>query len=313
MQPIAYFNRNYVPADELRLPVSDTGFMLGVTIAEQLRTFAGRPFRVQQHLQRMQQGLQAVGLLCVMDEHDLAAILQRVVQHNLQCLEPGDDLGITLFATPGPYSTYSAEPDPQPTVAVHTYPLPFRLWWRKYETGQPLVLVDVQQVSSRCWPAAIKCRSRMHYYLAARQARQRNADAAALLLDESGCVSETPSANVVACFADEGLVSPPRQKILPGVSLQVVDELARDADVPFGYRDLRAEELSTAEEILLTSTPYGLLPVTQLNEQPVGDGQVGRIYRRLLQRWGKQVGVDLPEQARRFATRETRFREPPSP
>lgn len=312
MQPIAYFNSSYLPAEELRLPVSDTGFVWGVTIAEQLRTFAGQPFRVQQHLQRMQQGLSVLGLSHVMDQHDLATIVQHVVRHNRQFVDPDDDLGITLFATPGPYSTYAAEVDVQPTVAVHSYPLAFRLWWRRYETGQPLVQVNVQQVSARCWPAHIKCRSRMHYYLAARQARQQLADAAALLLDESGFVSETPIANVVAYFAGEGLVSPPQPKILPGISLQVLAELAREARIDFGYRDLHVEELSAAEEILLTSTPYCVLPVTQLNHALVGSGQAGPIYRQLLQRWGQQVGVDLAEQARRFATRVTSVKEPPS-
>jgi branched-subunit amino acid aminotransferase/4-amino-4-deoxychorismate lyase len=303
MQPIAYFNDRYVPAEELRLPVSDTGFMLGVTIAEQLRTFSGQPFRVQQHLARWRDGLRTVGLAELAEDCDFAAILQRVAEHNRQLLQPADDLGITLFATPGPYRTYAPAADLRPTVAAHTYPLPFRLWYRQYQLGQPLVVVDVQQVSPRCWPSEIKCRSRMHYFLADREARQQDAQATAILLDESGCISETPIANIVAYFAHKGLVSPPHHKILPGISLQVVDELARQLGLPFTYRDIRPDELLAADEIILTSTPYGLLPANRVNQQTIGQGPAGPIYQQLLQSWNRSVGINLEKQARQFADR----------
>jgi branched-subunit amino acid aminotransferase/4-amino-4-deoxychorismate lyase len=303
MQPIAFYNGRYLPADELRLPVTDTGFMLGVTVAEQMRTFAGRPFRVQTHLRRLQPGLRELGLLESIREYDLADILQHVVAHNWQLLASGDDLGITLFVTPGPYRTYVPAASTSPTVAVHTYPLPFQLWQQKYQSGQPLVIVDVQQISPRSWPLYIKCRSRMHYFLADRQARQHDPQSAAVLLDQSGCVSETPTANIVACFSEEGLVSPPLEKILPGVSLQVLDELARQAGLGFTYRDIRPEELLAADEILLTSTPYGLLPVSKVDQQPLRRGPQGPIYRQLLRGWSQLVGLRLDQQARRFADR----------
>ncbi len=303
MQPIAYVNGRYLASDELRLPVSDSGFILGVTIAEQLRTFGGRSFHVSAHLQRLRRGLQTVGIPEVIDRVDFVAILEHVVGHNRDLIDSADDLGITLFVTPGPYPTYAPTTTPEPTVAVHTYPLPFRLWSEKYLSGQSLRIVDVQQVSPRSWPPAIKCRSRMHYYLADRQARAQDPQATAVLLDESGCVSETPIANLVACFAGVGLVSPPREKILPGITLQVTEELARSAGLPFEYRDLQVEDLLSADEILLTSTPYCLLAATHINSQPVGTGEPGPIYQMLLREWSEMVGFDLVEQASRFANR----------
>jgi branched-chain amino acid aminotransferase len=143
----------------------------------------------------------------------------------------------------------------------------------------------------------------MHYYLADRQARAQDSQATAVLLDESNCVSETPIANVVAYFADGGLISPPLEKILPGITLQVTEELARRAGLPFEYRDLHVEDLLSADEILLTSTPYGLLPATRINSQPVGKGEPGPIYQSLLRQWAEMVGFDLAEQASRFANR----------
>ncbi len=305
MHPIAYCNGRYIPFAELRVPVSDSGFMLGITIAEQLRTFGGKPFRVSDHLRRMQRGLETVGLLQILQEVDFPAVIEFLVQQNHRLLSAGDDLGITLFATPGPYRSFATEIDPRPTVGAHTYPLPFQRWCHKYSRGQALWVSDVQQVSSRSWPAAIKCRSRMHYFLAERQAQANDATATAVLLDETGCVSESPTANIIVFLPKEGLVSPPLERILPGISLQVVEELARAAGVPFLYRDLHADELFAAAEILLTSTPYCLLPATRLNGRRVGDGTTGPVYQRLQKSWSQMVEVDLAAQALQFAQRET--------
>lgn len=121
MQAIAYLNGRYIPSANLRVPVSDSGFVLGITIAEQLRTFRGEPFRVSDHLRRMQQGLETIGLPHITQDVDLSAVVQFLVRQNHRLLAAGDDLGITLFATPGPYRSFAAETDHPPTIVrIHT-------------------------------------------------------------------------------------------------------------------------------------------------------------------------------------------------
>ena len=164
----------------------------------------------------------------------------------------------------------------RPTSLRHSYPLPFHLWHQKYQIGSTLLSVSTRQVPTNCWPVELKCRSRMHYYLAAQEAQRRNPGATALLLDQDGFVSETPTANIVAFFADVGLVSPPRDKILPGISLDFLRQLARRLDLPLEFRDLDLAELADADEIMLTSTPFCLLPVTRLDDRYLGPP--GRIF-----------------------------------
>ncbi len=227
MSNLAYFDGDYRPLDEVSLRVTDWGFVQGVTLAEQLRTFSGRPFQVQKHLERLLQGLNIVGWERLGTTVDFPAIIQEVAKQNYGQIDPLDDLGICVFVTPGPYPGYSlADPD-RPAVCVHSYRLPFHRWYEKYQSGVTLLTVATRQVPRDCWPAELKCRSRMHYYLAAAEAQRRLPGAAALLLDHEGCVSETPTANAIAYFAASGLVSPPREKILPGISLDFVIELAR--------------------------------------------------------------------------------------
>ena len=129
------------------------------------------------------------------------------------------------------------------TVILHTYPLPFRLWHEKYERGQALAIPPTRQVPGACWPSALKCRSRMHYYLADREAQAMEPGARALLLDTDGYVTEASTANVLAFRAGEGLVSPPYSKVLPGISLAEAAELAHEMGESLTERDLTPEDL----------------------------------------------------------------------
>jgi branched-subunit amino acid aminotransferase/4-amino-4-deoxychorismate lyase len=188
-------------------------------------------------------------------------------------------------------------------VCLHTYPLPFRLWAEKYRTGQILVTTDVEQVSPKSWPPWLKCRSRMHYYLADRQAARLQPGARALLLDAEGFVVEASTANVMIYTSDGGLASPPEHKVLQGISMREVHELAQRLGLPTAERELTPDDVAAADEVLLTSTPMCLLPVTRFDGRPIGDGVPGEVFRRLLAAWNDLVGIDIAAQAERFARR----------
>lgn len=302
-EPLAYLNGQFVPAATLAVPVNDAGFVQGTTVAEQLRTFGGRIFRLQEHLARLAESVRPLELELDVDYEALGAAALRLVENNRRHLDAGDDLGVSIFVTPGTYAGYS-EPSPsRPLVCVHTYPLPFRLWAQQYRTGQALVITPVRQVPPECWPADIKCRSRMHYYLADRAAARQEPGARALLLDHDGFITETSTANVLLYRSDEGIVSPPGQKILRGISLAAIDQLARELGLNMTQRELRPADLATADEAWLTSSPFCLLPVTRFEGRALGTGQPGPMFQRLLQRWSHNVGLDIAAQAERFARR----------
>lgn len=311
-EPLAFLNGRWIPASAAALPVGDAGFVLGATVAEQLRTFAGRLFHLHEHLARLAHSLEIVGIDAGLTTDQFAGTANELVAHNHPLLAPGDDLGLSIFVTPGTHPTFAGEKagsktEPaQPTVCLHTYPLPFHLWAGKYQKGQALATTGLQQVPSQCWPPDLKCRSRMHYYLADRQAAAAWPGARALLLDAEGRVTEASTANLLIYKAAEGLVSPPATKILHGISLAVVVELARRFDIPSVHRDLRTDDVAAADEVFLTSTPTCLLPVTRLSGQPIGDGQSGPVFHRLLDAWSDMVGVDIAGQAERFAKRNCR-------
>ncbi|HZL90526.1 MAG TPA: aminotransferase class IV [Pirellulaceae bacterium] len=303
-RPVAYLNGQIVDAQAAVIPATDAGFVLGVTVAEQLRTFGGKLFRLDRHLQRLSHSLEIVGIDPGVPLAELGRGAEEMADRNHRLLDPDDDLGLSIFVTPGPYATFdTVAPRSGPTVGIHTYPLPFHLWHDKYEAGQSLVVTDVMQVPSACWPAELKCRSRMHYFLADKKARQVEPGARALLLDASGQVVEASTANVLIFRANEGLISPPREAILPGVSVAVLAELAAGMKIPFVHRRLDPADIAAAGEVMLCSTSPCVWPVTRFSGQPIGNGRCGPVVKELLKKWSQLVGVEVAAQAARFARR----------
>ena len=294
----AYFCGAWMPLQDAQIPLSDVGFGLGVTVVERLRTFAGRPFRVEEHLKRLHRSLEIVGWNAATIVEEVRGAVAAFPDVNAELMAPGDDWYIAIFVTPGdsPAAT-------QPRIGVHGGPLPFAGWADKFETGVDVVITDVRQTPANCWPPELKCRSRMHYYLADQEAARRQPGARAVLLDQQGFIGEASTANVVAYFADRGIVTPRIDGVLPGISQQVLFELADEARLSHTEADLLPAEFAAADELFITSTSICLQPIVRVDAQPIGDGRPGPIYRQLLEAWSKKVGVDIAGQARQFAVR----------
>ncbi|MBL8825825.1 MAG: aminotransferase class IV [Planctomycetaceae bacterium] len=300
---VAFLNGRWIPAAQATVSVADAGFVLGATVSEQLRTCGGKLFLLDEHLDRLERSLAIVGVSPGMSRKELVATAQELVHRNHPAVDPHDDLGLSLFVTPGPYPTFALDLPPGPTVGMHTYPLPFHLWHEQYATGTTLATVDIEPVPNACWPANMKCRSRMHYYLADRAARAKQPGARAVLVDQLGRVYDTSTATVIAYFAHEGLVVPPAERVLAGISAAYLKRLAELLGIGWTERDLTVNELIAADEVLLTSTPFCLLAVTRIDDQPVSGGHPGPVFQRLLEQWNQHVGLDIVAQSRSFAQR----------
>ena len=300
---IGYYRGEFLPAKDISVSVFDTGFMQGVTIAEQIRTFGGKLFRLEEHLQRLQRSLEIVDVTPDESLVRIAELATEVTARNYALVDEGDDVALAIIVTPGAYPSYSAFGPAGPGVGMYAFPMPFGMWADKYETGQRLVTAKTRQVSPLNWPAELKCRSRMHYYLADQEARATDPAAHALLLNMDGNVCEASTANLLIYKVNEGLVSPKQETILPGISLAALRDLAKIIDVPMSDRELSLEEFYSADEALLCSTSPCALSVVNIDGHAIGDGKPGPMVRRLLTSWSEMVGLDVVEQARKFANR----------
>ncbi|MCH2114393.1 MAG: aminotransferase class IV, partial [Pirellulales bacterium] len=138
--PFAYFSGSWLPENELAIPLDDAGFLLGASVVERLRTFAGQVFRVDDHLDRLRRSLGIVGWeaepLCA----EVAQAIQDFLKHNSAQFAAGDDWGIVCLVTPG-----SARTTTSPTVCVHGRPLPFSEWGQNYQHGIRAGIVATRQ------------------------------------------------------------------------------------------------------------------------------------------------------------------------
>ena len=140
-ESLAFLNGRRVPLSQAKIGLFDVGFLQGVTVAEQLRTFGGRLFRLDLHLSRLAHSLELIGLDPGVSLAELGRIANELVEENRQLIHPADDLGLTIFITPGNSPTYAvAAPYSGPTVCIHTQPLTFSSWANKYTTGDSLVV-----------------------------------------------------------------------------------------------------------------------------------------------------------------------------
>ena len=121
-----------------------------------------------------------------------------------------------------------------------------------------------------------------------------------LLSHADGRISETSTANIAALHGTT-IVTPPERDALAGISMNYLKGLAKDAGFHWEPRSFNRNELLTADEVFLTSTPWCVLPVVQIDGNPIRKGLPGPVFHELLNAWSKTAGFDLAEQARRGA------------
>ena len=302
-EPIAYLNGNFVPISQAALSVFDLGVVAGASVTEMIRTFRHAPFRLKQHLDRLEQSLTWVHIQPNIDIAQIESICRRVVAENARLIPPNHDLGLTVFVTAGQNLTYLGSRERQrartPSVCVHTFPLPFELWADRYDTGLHLVTTSVHSLPDDVIDTRIKHRSRLHWHLADVEAKKRDPSAMALLTDHDGFLTETATGNL--CVVEGSTLLTPTSQVLKGVSREVVAELASSLGLSMGSTRLLPDDLSRANEAFLTSTPHCMLPVTKFNDQPIGQGVPGPVFHRLIDAWSKLVGLDIIGQMREGA------------
>src|SRR5262245_26205842 len=279
--PIAYLNSRLLPQPEAQLPLHDAGFVMGATVTDLCRTFRHRLFRLPDHLARFHRSCQAARIPQPVPDEELARIAEELTAHNAALLPSPplqgkgvggegaeQELALVMFATPGPIGYYGGLPggpgDGPPTLGMHTFPLPFARYVRLLTDGATLVVPPTRHVPAASVDPRAKMRSRMHWWIAEREAKAIDPSAMALLLDATGRVTETAAANFLIVRGG-AVITPPLTSVLDGISLRVVEELCRELSIPFVERPLTLAECQSADEALLAGTAFCLAGVRRLN------------------------------------------------
>ncbi len=294
---LVYLNGEYVPAASAKISIFDSAVMLADTVTESTRTFGHRPFKLDEHIDRLYKSLKVTRINPGMTPAEMTAISLEVLERNLPKVNAETDLWLVHNISRG-LSMAGADPTvqrSQATIIIHTAPMILTDWARFYTEGCHAVTPMSRAVPSAAFDPRIKNRSRMAYTLAEMEVKLVDSQAQGILLDIYGNVAENKGGNFF--IVSEGVLkTPPTRNTLAGISRDTVLELAAQLDIPMQVVDFQPYDIYTAEEAFFTSTPYCIMPATRFNGLPVGDGQVGSITKQLLQAWSELVGIDIVAQ-----------------
>ncbi len=299
---VAYLDGEMVPESDMKISVFDTGFMYGATVYESVRTFKHRLLHLDEHMARLDASLRYVGLDASVTAGEVGGILERVLCANIHLTHSDDDVWLCAGVTPGGGFPHPQVPrgDRSATVIAYSAALPHGEYARFYTEGKRAVTVSIRNIPAEVIAGNAKHRSRLHLFLAAREAREKDPDAFALLLDTSGNLSESTGANFFI-VKDGTLLTPTTRNIVIGISRQAVIALAGDMGIPVCEMDLKPGELRRADEAFFTTSSYCMLPVSYVDGRRMGEVIPGPVTGRLLEAWSGMAGVDIVKQAQRFA------------
>jgi D-alanine transaminase len=276
---LCYLNGDYLPLASARIPVLDRGFIFGDGVYEVVPAYHKRPFRLEQHLDRLQRSLAAVRIDHPFRRDQWRTIIERLIQS-----AAAQDLTVYLQVTRGVAKRDFAFPaGVTPTVFAMASPLN-RPGADQRERGLRAVSVpDLRWL--RC---DIKSTSLLGAVLARQQAADRGLDE--VIQHRDGRLTEGSASNVWVVKGG-GVLAPPRDNlILEGIRYGFIQELCEQALIPFEVRSISMEEVRSADELMLSAATREVLPIVELDGRPVGSGRPGPIYRQM--RRGYDAAID---------------------
>jgi D-alanine transaminase len=271
MPELAYVNGTYSPVSDAKVSIEDRGFQFGDGVYEVIVAYNGRPFLLERHLQRLRESLLGIELSFDFSVHPI----ERLVEDGLRRSELRDAL-IYVQITRGAASRgHLIPPGLAPTVVMTIKPL-VRVPDELRRRGAR-VITTLDNRWSNCY---IKAITLLPNILARNAAARRGYDDA-IFVTASGEVRECTASNIFV-ISDGALSIPPRnQSVLHGVTQGFLIELAAAIGLPLHEEVVILDSLRRADEVFLSGTASEVLPITSIDDRPVGDGTVGPITRRL--------------------------------
>jgi branched-chain amino acid aminotransferase len=261
------------------------------------RTFDGRIFRLEEHVERLYRSLRYLGIDVGLEPKEMMAITEQVVARNEPLRAAAGDWWVAQRVSRGVDAVGDegwAETGPQ--LIVDCTPLPLRKRAAHFRDGIDVVVPSIRRTP----PSALSPRAKTHNYLnvimADREVKAARPEAWSVLLDENGNLCEGIGSNIFV-VRDDRVYTPREQYVLPGVSRRTAMELAARLGIPCEERDLDVYDALTADEVFLTSTSLCICGVRSVNGRPIGDGRVpGPVTRRLTDAYVALVGTDFVAQ-----------------
>jgi branched-chain amino acid aminotransferase len=278
-----YISGKLVPAEQATVSVFDHGLLYGDGVFEGLRSYSGKVFRLDEHVERLYDSARAIRLEIPLSREEMAAAINHTVAVN------GIKDGYIRAVVTRGAGTLGLDPNrcrnPQVIIiadSISLYPQEF------YDNGLSLVTSSV----IRNHPAALSPRIKSLNYLNNILAKIEGLNAGcveALMLNHKGEVAECTGDNIFLVKHGRLTTPPLDAGILEGVTRNAVLEIARKAGMDVGEAALTKHDVYVADECFLTGTAAEIIPVVKVDDRSIGTGKPGPVTRDLTERFHKLV------------------------
>lgn len=284
MEQVVYLNGSLLPRSQARISPFDLGFLYGYGLFETMRAYSGHIFRLHKHLERLRESAALIGL--PLDTLDMEKACYDTLKANKL-----EDARIRLTISMGEgEATPDLPASPKPTVLVIATgytPPPARV----YRQGFKAIVSSTRQ-NSQSPLSRLKTANYLNNLLARKEAKEKGADEA-LLLNERGLLCEASASNVFLVCGGSLITPGAESGCLPGITRQVIMEIARDMGIGVAERDVQLGELHGADEAFLTNSLIELMPLTGVNDRPVGDGEMGKVTGKLMSAYKEAIAKEI--------------------
>jgi len=284
---ICYFNGEYIRESEAKISITDWGLRVG-GVYDIARTYNHVPFRLKEHIDRLFNSLRCVPFIRLsLTPKEVNDITLELLKRNENYLDPEDDYRIVYRVTRGTFYIHMSPFSPEEEWGGG-----FKYMAKLYQEGAHLVVVNTRQIPPQCLDPKIKHTNRLCNSLADYEAKMVDPEAVALMLDINGFAAECP---IFGFFMvkDGKLLTSRLTNCLPGITRQVVLELARELKIESSETDLCVYDLYNADEIMLTATSFAIAPVSKFNERILPPPIPGTITKQLQSAFSKKVHYDI--------------------
>ena len=295
---VVYLNGKFVSESEAKVPVWDRGFSGGEGVYEVTRTFAHKPFKLKEHIQRLYRSLRYTRIDCGITPDEMERLSLDILARNARFLGPDDDFAIWQIVSRGvQQATISTKKAPRaPTVTIFCLPVAFEGFAKQYIDGVRLITPSTRRIPSQSLEAKAKITNKMNHLMAAFEAQQVDPHCVPLMLDIEGNIAETHLGNFF--FVRQGTLCTSTDKsVLGGITRSTLMTIAGESGIPVIEGNFTPYDVYNADEAFTASTSPTMTPVKSLNGISIGTGVPGPITLHLMQQWSAMVGVDIVDQA----------------